>query len=82
MFHIKLGLTSPIEIKHQHMMNNLSVHKWFPQSDKLPQVGRVLQINSPRKLLCNMHVLTVPNKNSYALLILDKSFVHIDFNPS
>jgi hypothetical protein len=26
-FHIKLGLTSAIEIKHQHMMNNLSVLK-------------------------------------------------------
>jgi hypothetical protein len=41
MFHIRLGLTSAIEIKHQHMMNNLSVHKWFPESDTLVQVARV-----------------------------------------
>ena len=26
-FHIKIGLTLAIEIKHQHMMNNLSVLK-------------------------------------------------------
>jgi hypothetical protein len=41
---------SPIEIKHQHMMNNLNLLKWFPESDTLPQVARVLfpsKIKSP-----------------------------------
>ena len=40
-FHTKLGLTLAIEIKHQHMMNNLSVFKSGPKSNTLPQVARV-----------------------------------------